>query len=117
MSRGAKAAFTVSPYVNLEGQAADGALVIEASGRDRPGLLHDLARAITDLGFSIQAARIDGYGERAVDVFYVTEQGEKICDPQKEKQIATALMRVLGPGEVDSSGAPERQRAESSIGR
>ncbi|AZU02656.1 UTP-GlnB uridylyltransferase, GlnD [Glycocaulis alkaliphilus] len=112
-----EAAFTVSPYVKLEGQAADGALVIEASGRDRPGLLHDLARAITDLGCSIQAARIDGYGERAVDVFYVTEQGRKISDPEKEKALASALMTVLGSGEAGASGAPSRLRAEASAGR
>ncbi|HCY55314.1 MAG TPA: [protein-PII] uridylyltransferase, partial [Oceanicaulis sp.] len=112
-----EAAFTVSPYVKLEGQAADGALVIEASGRDRPGLLHDLARAVTDLGFSIQAARIDGYGERAVDVFYVTEQGRKISDPEKEKALVSAMMAELGSGEAGASGAPSRLRAEASAGR
>lgn len=112
-----EAAFTVSPFVKIEGKAADGALVIEASGRDRPGLLHDLARAITDLGFSIQAARIDGYGERAVDVFYVTEQGRKIADPAKEEAIVAALMDQLGPGEAGSRGASAHPRVEASTGR
>ncbi|MCC5981869.1 MAG: [protein-PII] uridylyltransferase [Oceanicaulis sp.] len=112
-----EAAFTVTPYVKIEGKAADGALVVEASGRDRPGLLHDLARAITGLGLSVQAARIDGYGERAVDVFYVTEQGRKITDPKREKALKDALLAVLGGAEANAPGADTRQRAEASVGR
>jgi [protein-PII] uridylyltransferase len=112
-----EAAFTVTPYVKIAGEAADGALVVEASGRDRPGLLHDLARAITGLGLSVQAARIDGYGERAVDVFYVTAPGRKTPGKAREKAIVEALTAVLGGAEARSPGADTRQRAEASVGR
>jgi [protein-PII] uridylyltransferase len=94
-----EAAFKVKPYVNLYDDVADTALVIEASGRDRPGLLHDLARAIADLGLSLEAARIDGYGERAVDTFYVTERGAKPADPDRLKAVKSALLSALKDAE------------------
>ena len=90
-----EAAFTVTPYVNLQTDAADGALVIEASGRDRPGLLHALARTLAELGLSLQAARIDGYGERAVDTFYVTENGAKPSGDARLAGIRVHVMNVL----------------------
>ena len=51
------------------------ATVIEASGRDRLGLLAELAHVFADAGVSIVSAHIDTYGERASDVFYVQEDG------------------------------------------
>ncbi len=104
-----EAAFVVTPSVTLDAEAADGALVIEASGRDRQGLLHDLARAIADLGLSIEAARIDGYGERAVDSFYVTAGGEKPDDPAKLEGIRDALLTVLK--EPEAALAQRREKA------
>ncbi|WP_019960392.1 [protein-PII] uridylyltransferase [Woodsholea maritima] len=90
-----EAAFAVQPSVHLDVEAAQSALVIEATCRDRPGLLHDLARVIAETGVSLQAARIDGYGERAVDVFYVTEKGHKITDPERLKALHDNLMAML----------------------
>jgi len=94
-----EAAFTVTPFVNLDREAADGALVIEASGRDRPGLLYALANALSEIGLSLQAARIDGYGERAVDTFYVTENGQKPCGDARLAGIKVVLMGVLADAE------------------
>jgi [protein-PII] uridylyltransferase len=95
-----EAAFAVSPYVKLDLNAADNALVIEASGRDRPGLLHALAHTLTGLGLSLQAARIDGYGQRAVDTFYVTCKGAKPDDPALLKTMTKALEAVLAEAEA-----------------
>jgi [protein-PII] uridylyltransferase len=113
-----EAAFAVAPYVTLDDKAADNALVIEASGRDRPGLLHDLARALADLGLSLQAARIDGYGERAVDVFYVTEGGAKIDDPARQAEIRDRLMEILSDAEDRMLAAsPGAAPVQASAGR
>lgn len=115
-----EATFAVTPYVSLDDEAADAALVIEASGRDRPGLLHDLARAIAGLGLSLTAARIDGYGERAVDVFYVTENGAKITDPDRQGEIRDALMAVLSDAEdamITPSAKSGLSQVPASVGR
>ncbi|MBI1393528.1 MAG: ACT domain-containing protein [Alphaproteobacteria bacterium] len=71
-----RALFDVTPKVEIDADAAPGRLLVEIEGRDRPGLLHDLAAAIADAGGSIGSAHIATYGERAVDVFYVTPIGE-----------------------------------------
>ena len=113
-----EAAFSVKPYVNLYADAADNALVIEASGRDRPGLLHDLARAIADLGLSLEAARIDGYGERAVDTFYVTQDGRKPTEPARHDAIRAALLAVLTEAEANlGQSASGLASAPMSAGR
>jgi len=115
-----EAAFAVKPSVVLDAEAADGALVIEASGRDRPGLLHDLARALADLGLSLEAARIDGYGERAVDSFYVTAGGEKPEDAGRQAVVRDALLQVLEEPEAALADRRERTglaQAAASAGR
>ena len=58
--------------------ASPTAAVVEVSGADRPGLLADLARAFAIHRLSIRSAHIAGFGERAVDSFYVTDaEGRK----------------------------------------
>lgn len=94
-----EAAFTVTPYVKLDEEAADTALVIEASGRDRPGLLHALARTLAEQGLSVEGARIDGYGERAVDTFYVTEKGRKPSGDARLEAVGAAVEAVLAEAE------------------
>jgi len=68
-----RAAFAVAPVVMVLPEAGQGAAVIEVSGPDRPGLLADLAAALTDAGLSIRSAHVAAFGARAVDSFYVTD--------------------------------------------
>ncbi len=63
--------FTVPPRVLIDNNASDTFTVIEVNGRDRPGFLHIVTRALTRLSLQIASAHITTYGERAVDVFYV----------------------------------------------
>jgi [protein-PII] uridylyltransferase len=88
--------FTFSPTVTIDNDASHGATVIEASGRDRSGLLAALARALTESGLSIQSAHIDSHGERAVDSFYVVDQsGAKVTGAARMGQIRARLNEVL----------------------
>ncbi|MGX6649125.1 [protein-PII] uridylyltransferase [Maricaulaceae bacterium MS644] len=115
-----EAAFTVTPYLKIDEEAADNALVIEASGRDRPGLLHALARTLAENGLSVEGARIDGYGERAVDTFYVTEKGAKPTDPARLAAVSDALEQVLADAEEAASAtraAAGLAQAPASVGR
>ena len=65
-------AFDLAPQVRISNQLADNASVIEVSGLDRPGLLYALLRALFDLNLSVRRA-IATFGERAVDVFHITD--------------------------------------------
>ncbi|MBN9578600.1 MAG: bifunctional uridylyltransferase/uridylyl-removing protein, partial [Alphaproteobacteria bacterium] len=89
-------AFRVSPRVNFDNDASATATVIEVEGRDRPGLLYDITRAIFDSGLSISSSIVATYGERAIDTFYVRDGfGHKISHPERlasvEKRILSAL--------------------------
>ncbi|WP_412546888.1 [protein-PII] uridylyltransferase [Maricaulis sp. MIT060901] len=107
------AAFKVTPYLNFSNDLSDSATVIEASGRDRPGLLADLSDMIAKQGLSLHSARIDGYGERATDVFYVTREGAQLTDEALKAEVEEALMNVLSEGEAQL----EAQAAQRGIAR
>ncbi len=66
---------------------------IEVSAADRPGLLAELACAITQAGFSINGAAISSFGERIVDVFFVQAQGKQLSEEQI-KQLFVALESI-----------------------
>ena len=117
---GRAAAFAITPTVMLDNEASEAATVIEASGRDRPGLLAALAEVIADAGLSIVSAHIDSYGERAVDAFYVVDAGgRKLADPEILARLREDLTAVLEVGESLSPGRSRIQlpRARASVAR
>ena len=84
--------------------------MVDASGRDRPGLLGDLAMAISRHGLSIQSAHIDNYGERAVDAFDVTDlMGHKIASPAREAAIKRRLRAAFDGAEPRGEARARRR--------
>jgi [protein-PII] uridylyltransferase len=116
---GRAAAFAITPTVMLDNEASETSTVVEASGRDRPGLLAALARTLSDAGLSILSAHIDSYGERAVDAFYVVDaEGRKLADTRRRNALRAALLAALTAGEEETVArrAP-LQRARASVAR
>jgi [protein-PII] uridylyltransferase len=113
------AAFAITPTVMLDNEASETATVVEASGRDRTGLLAGLARTLSDAGLLITSAHIDGYGERAVDAFYVVDAaGQKIKDARKGNALKSALLATLNDNDADATAARRPlQRARASVAR
>ncbi|GHA22533.1 bifunctional uridylyltransferase/uridylyl-removing enzyme [Devosia pacifica] len=88
--------FSLPAEVMVSNNLSEKFTVIEASGLDRIGLLHQLTREISDLNLTIGSAHIGTYGEKAVDVFYVTDlTGQKITSKPRQKKIHDALMQVF----------------------
>ena len=86
----------MSPRVLIDNKASNSRTVIEVNGRDRPGLLYKLTRALADLGLQIASAKISTFGEEVVDVFYVKDIfGMKIEHNGKLKAIRKALLDAL----------------------
>ncbi len=91
-------AFTVEPEVIIDNTRSDAVTVIEVAGRDRTGLLYELTNALSDMSLDITSAHITTYGEKAVDVFYVTDlMGKKVTSESRQKAIHARLVEVLAP--------------------
>jgi [protein-PII] uridylyltransferase len=89
-------AFTVEPRVSIDNSMSDELTVIEVSGRDRTGLLYDLACILASLSIDISSAHIATFGERAVDVFYVTDQThKKITREAAQKKLRESLLEAF----------------------
>jgi [protein-PII] uridylyltransferase len=89
-------AFSVEPQVVIDNTLSDALTVIEINGLDRPGLLHDVTREISDMNLDIASAHIATFGEKAVDVFYVTDlTGKKITSATREGTIRERLLKAL----------------------
>jgi [protein-PII] uridylyltransferase len=88
--------FPVEPRVLIDNGASTKHTVIEVNGRDRPGLLYDVTRALSDLRLSIVTARVSTYGNRAVDTFYVRDRfGLKVERPGAQRHVRERLMAAL----------------------
>jgi len=79
--------------VSFNGEASQTATLIEIVTHDRPGLLYDLASAISDGGGNIEVVLIDTEAHKAIDVFYVTAGGRKL-DAGKQAEMGEALRRA-----------------------
>jgi [protein-PII] uridylyltransferase len=94
--RGKARPFVVEPEVIINNQWSDRYTVIEVSGLDRPGLLYQLTTAISKLNLNIASAHVATFGERARDVFYVTDLlGAQINAPTRQAAIKSALLHLL----------------------
>ena len=101
------AAFTVEPEVIINNGLSERLTVIEVSGRDRPGLLYELTSALSDLSLDIASAHVTTFGEKAVDVFYVTDLvGKQILSEARQRAIRDRLQSIML--EDDVPAAPEK---------
>ncbi|MGO4706038.1 [protein-PII] uridylyltransferase [Microvirga sp. 2MCAF38] len=102
-------AFHVVPEVSIDNELSTRQTVIEVSGLDRPGLLYDLTTALGKLNLNIASAHIVTFGEKAVDVFYVTDlTGTKVNHPGRQATVRKALLKVF---EGDEKELPPRRSA------
>ena len=95
-------AFEVEPQVIIDNTLSDELTVIEVNGLDRPGLLFELTREMSDLKLNIASAQIATFGEKVVDVFYVTDLiGKKITGDARAKTIRRHLTQILSAKNTD----------------
>jgi [protein-PII] uridylyltransferase len=89
-------AFAIAPEVVIDNTLSDKSTVVEVTGLDRPGLLYDLTTVIGKLNLNINSARIVTFGEKAVDVFYVTDlTGGKVSQPQRQAALKERMLGVF----------------------
>jgi len=85
----------IQARVVFDSEASGTATLIEIVAEDRPGLLYDLATAISANGGNIEVVLIDTQAHKAIDVFYVTADGGKLS-AEKQAAIRVAVEKAAG---------------------
>jgi len=69
--------------------------VLELVAGDRPGLLCDVGKVLMQQGIELHAAKIMTVGERAEDVFYVTDLENRPLDAAKAQSLREKMKEAL----------------------
>jgi len=84
----------VSTSINFDDGSSDHSTLMEIMTQDRPGLLYGIGSALARLACNIDVALIDTEGQKAIDVFYLTSQGQKLT-AQKQVLLREVLQATL----------------------
>jgi [protein-PII] uridylyltransferase len=88
--------FDVPTQVVISNDLGHEHTVVDIQTLDRPGLLARIGRIFADFRLLVHNARIATLGERAEDVFFVTDQtGEPVSDPELCEQLRAKLTSEL----------------------
>lgn len=111
---GREAVFVVDPDVIVDNQGSAEYSIVEVTGKERPGLLHDLARAMSSRDIRLNSAHAGAYGERIQDIFYVqTSAGEKLTDSELLESLACDLLDILSRETDAAPRTPARVLAQA----
>jgi [protein-PII] uridylyltransferase len=99
-------AFALEPSVVINNQWSHRYTMVEVAGLDRTGLLYELTATLSKLNLNIASAHVATFGERVVDVFYVTDlMGAQITSPTRQAAIKRALIALFATGDGDGKAA------------
>jgi [protein-PII] uridylyltransferase len=83
------------PRVRFSNRDSDFYTIVEVHADDRPGLLYDITRTLTELNLDVVMSWASTRAQRVMDVFYVTDEGHKVRGPARRSQIRELLLKVL----------------------
>ena len=97
--------FRFPTTVSFDNELSEIYTIIEVDTRDRPGLLYDLARTLSEANLQIASAVVATYGAQAVDSFYVKDMfGLKVYSESKQKSLETKLRAAVQAGTDRANG-------------
>jgi [protein-PII] uridylyltransferase len=86
----------IKTEIHVDNSASPTYTVVDIYTRDRPDLLHVIARTLHSEGLSIGLAKVNTEGARVADVFYVqTADGEKLAGEGRLSALSNTLRKVL----------------------
>ncbi len=90
--------FKFAPKIEF-GASADGQrTVLSLTAPDRPGLLADVARVLREQHLRVHDARIATFGERAEDMFQITDERDLALDDESQRQaLREEILACLDP--------------------
>jgi [protein-PII] uridylyltransferase len=91
-------AFALEPTVTISNQWSHRYSMMEVTGLDRTGLLYEMTTTLSKLNLNIASAHVATFGERVVDVFYITDlMGAQITSPTRQAAIKRAMIPLFAP--------------------
>ena len=97
-------AFEVPTRVEFHTDPVQAHTVVELITKDRPGLLSRIAASFSEHDVRLINARINTYGERAEDVFFITRpDGGPIDDPDLLDELRAQLQHALDGARADAA--------------
>src|SRR5690606_36277718 len=88
--------FPLVPEIGFDNTDDGERTILSLVSTDRPGLLADVTRLLRDQRLRVHDARIATFGERAEDVFQITDERDRaLVDPQQQQALRDALLACL----------------------
>ena len=87
--------FTTTTSIEFDSDISNGRTVLELVAADRPGLLSTIGQAFIAQGIDIEAAKIMTIGERAEDVFYISDERGRPLDEAALDSLRNELAEKL----------------------
>jgi [protein-PII] uridylyltransferase len=84
----------IETRTGFDDSSSEHSTLLEIVAQDRPGLLYDIGSTLARLGCNIEVALIDTEGQKAIDVFYLTEQSKKLR-AEKQELLRAALQGAI----------------------
>ncbi len=83
------------PKVVISNRESDFYTVIDVTANDRPGLLYDLTRVLSEKGLGIHVSKASTVLDQVADTFYVrSRDGHKLSDGDRLDELRSALSEV-----------------------
>ena len=87
--------FEVKTVINFEFNEASDQHILSLETLDQPGLLARVGQVFLQEQIEVHAARITTLGERAEDMFYISDQNDKPLSPDRLEALKAALLASL----------------------
>jgi [protein-PII] uridylyltransferase len=87
--------FATPTQVSFSADTDSGRTILEVVAGDRPGLLSEIGKVFWEQKLELHGAKIMTVGERAEDVFTVTDELGRPLEPARRQALADALRRAL----------------------
>ena len=97
--------FSTPTQMNFSLDARNNRTILELIAADRPGLLSEVGKVFTAERVAINGAKIMTVGERAEDVFYVTDDDEHVLTDECCQRVHDSLVRALDRRDNEARGA------------
>jgi len=90
-----KSVFKEKDEVSFDNISSEKFTIIEVYAKDHMGLLFEITKTLANINLDIHFSRISTMGDRAVDVFYVLKNNEKILNDKELEGIRQTILKNI----------------------